>query len=69
MRHADSKVTLEHYAHIVGEAERVASEKFSVRSDRTSTDWSQTPNWSQLPQLRPHEERTWRKRKGVERTG
>ncbi len=31
MRHADSKVTLEHYAHIVGDAERVASEKFSQR--------------------------------------
>ncbi len=29
MRHADSNVTLEHYAHIVGDAERVASEKFS----------------------------------------
>lgn len=31
MRHADSKVTLEHYAHIVGDAERVAFEKFSQR--------------------------------------
>jgi integrase len=31
MRHADSRVTLEHYAHIVGDAERVASEKFSQR--------------------------------------
>lgn len=31
MRHADSNVTLEHYAHIVGDAERVASEKFSRR--------------------------------------
>ena len=31
MRHADSHVTLEHYAHIVGDAERVASEKFSQR--------------------------------------
>jgi integrase len=31
MRHADSTVTLEHYAHIVGDAERVASEKFSQR--------------------------------------
>jgi hypothetical protein len=29
MRHADSNVTLEHYAHIVGDAERIASEKFS----------------------------------------
>ena len=31
MRHADSNVTLEHYAHILGDAERVASEKFSQR--------------------------------------
>jgi integrase len=31
MRHADSSVTLEHYAHILGDAERVASEKFSQR--------------------------------------
>jgi integrase len=31
MRHADSNVTLEHYAHIVGDAERVASEKFFQR--------------------------------------
>ena len=31
MRHADSNVTLEHYAHILGDAERIASEKFSQR--------------------------------------
>jgi len=31
MRHADSNVTLAHYAHIVGDAERVTSEKFSQR--------------------------------------
>jgi hypothetical protein len=31
MRHADSRVKLEHYAHIVGDAERVATEKFSQR--------------------------------------
>src|SRR5260370_25001801 len=37
-------------------------------SDRTSLNWSQTPNWSQLPQLKPREERTWRKRVGVEPT-
>jgi integrase len=29
MRHADSKVTLDHYAHIVGNAERLASERLS----------------------------------------
>jgi hypothetical protein len=31
MRHGDSKVTLDHYAHIVGDAERVASERLSVK--------------------------------------
>ena len=31
MRHGDSKVTLEHYAHIVGNAERVASERLSSK--------------------------------------
>ena len=31
LRHSDSKVTLEHYAHIAGDAERLASEKFSQR--------------------------------------
>jgi integrase len=29
MRHGDSKVTLDHYAHIIGDAERVASERLS----------------------------------------
>jgi len=37
MRHADSHVTLEHYAHIVGDAERVASEKFSQRIGQNIT--------------------------------
>jgi integrase len=37
MRHADSKVTLEHYAHIVGDAERVASEKYSQRIGQNIT--------------------------------
>jgi len=37
MRHADSNVTLEHYAHIVGDAERVASEKFSLRIGQNIT--------------------------------
>ena len=31
MRHGDSKVTLDHYAHIVGDAERVASERLSSK--------------------------------------
>ena len=31
MHDSDSRVTLEHYAHIVGDAERVASENFSKR--------------------------------------
>ena len=37
-------------------------------SGGTLLNWSQTPNWSQLQQLRPREERTWRKRVGVEPT-
>lgn len=37
MRHADSKVTLEHYAHVIGDAERVASEKFSQRIGQNIT--------------------------------
>jgi len=31
MRHGDPKVTLEHYAHIIGNAERVASERLSSK--------------------------------------
>jgi hypothetical protein len=31
MRHGGSKVTLDHYAHIIGDAERTASELFSRR--------------------------------------
>ena len=37
MRHADSNVTLDRYAHIVGDAERVASEKFSQRIGKNIT--------------------------------
>jgi integrase len=37
MRHADSKVALEHYAHVIGDAERVASEKFSRRIGQNIT--------------------------------
>ncbi len=37
-------------------------------SGRTSLNWSQTPNWSQLQQLKRRKERTWRKRVGVEPT-
>ncbi len=43
MRHADSNVTLEHYAHIVGDAERVASEKFSQRIGRNITELESDP--------------------------
>src|SRR5260370_39467267 len=35
---------------------------------RTSLNWSQTSNWSQLQQLKRRKERTWRKRVGVEPT-
>jgi integrase len=31
MRHGDAKVTLNHYAHVLADAERLASEKFSQR--------------------------------------
>ena len=34
MRHVDSNVTLEHYAHFIGDAERIASEKLSQRIGR-----------------------------------
>src|SRR6267143_3150653 len=37
-------------------------------SGRTSLNWSQTPNWSQLQQLKRRKERAWRKRVGVEPT-
>src|SRR3984893_8308051 len=43
MRHADSKVTLEHYAHIVGDTERVASEKFSQRIGRNINELESDP--------------------------
>jgi Phage integrase family len=68
VRHADPNVTLKHYAHIFGDTERVVSESFLSGLDRASTNWSQLPNWSHLPQLRPREKRTWRKRVGVEPT-
>lgn len=42
MRHADSNVTLEHYAHIIGDAERVASEKFSQRIGQNITQLEST---------------------------
>jgi hypothetical protein len=68
MRHADSNVTLEHYGHIVGDAERVASEKFSQRIGQNIAQLESDPNWRQLPQLRPRKKRTWRRRVGVEPT-
>ena len=43
MRHGDSNVTLEHYAHIVGDAERVASEKFSQRIGQNITQLESEP--------------------------
>ena len=43
MRHADSKVTLEHYAHVIGDAERVASEKFSQRIGQNITQLESDP--------------------------
>jgi len=43
MRHADSNVALEHYAHIAGDAERVASEKFSQRIGQSITQLESDP--------------------------
>jgi integrase len=43
MRHADSKVTLEHYAHIAGDAERAATEKFSQRIGQNITQLESEP--------------------------
>ncbi len=43
MRHADSNVTLKHYAHIVGDAERVATEKFSQRIGQNITQLQSDP--------------------------
>jgi hypothetical protein len=43
MRHADSNVTLEDYAHIVGDAERAASEKFSQRIGQNLTQLESDP--------------------------
>ena len=69
MRHADSKVTLDHYAHIVGDTERVASEKFSQRIGQNITKLeSDPPIGVKLQILSPHKQRAWRKRVGVEPT-
>ncbi len=43
MRHADSNVTLGHYAHFLGDAERVASEKFSRRIGQNITQLESEP--------------------------
>jgi hypothetical protein len=50
-RHADSKVTLEHYAHVIGDAERVASEKFSQRIGRNINELESDPQLESEPQL------------------
>jgi hypothetical protein len=42
-RHGDSKVTLEHYAHVIGETERFASEKFSQRIGQNITQLESDP--------------------------
>jgi integrase len=49
-RHADSNGTLDHYAHIVGDAERVVSEKFSQRIGQNLTQLESTP------ELRPRKQ-------------
>ena len=42
MRHADSKVTVDHYAHIVGDRERFASERLSQRIGQNITQLEST---------------------------
>jgi integrase len=44
MRHGDSKVTLDHYAHVIGETERFASEKFSQRIGQNITQLESDSN-------------------------
>jgi integrase len=52
MRHADSNVTLEHYAHIVGDAERVAAEKFSQRIGKNIDQLESTPQLESKPSVK-----------------
>ena len=42
-RHADSKVTLEHYAHILSDSERVASERLSRKIEAQESDSNSGP--------------------------
>jgi integrase len=49
MRHGDSKVTLEHYAHVIGETERFASEKFSQRIGQNITQLESDPELESTP--------------------
>jgi len=44
MRHGDSKITLEHYAHVIGETERFTSEKFSQRIGQNITQLESDSN-------------------------
>ena len=52
MRHGDSQVTLNHYAHIIGNAERVASKTYPVklRPNGSQNQWSQ-PRLRQLANI------------------
>ena len=50
MRHGGAKVTLDHYAHIIGDSERVASEQFSRRIGaqlEVDSELESGSNWSQ----------------------
>lgn len=50
MRHGGAKVTLDHYAHIIGDSERVASEQFSRRIGaqlELDSELESGSNWSQ----------------------
>jgi hypothetical protein len=52
MRYGDSQVTLNHYAHIIGNAERVASKTYPVklRPNGSQNQWSQ-PRLRQLANI------------------
>jgi hypothetical protein len=63
MRHADSRVTLEHYAHIVGDIVRIA---FSERIGQNITQSESDTELESTSAVKTRNERTWQKRVRVE---
>jgi integrase len=49
MRHGGSKVTLDHYAHIIGTSERDAAEKFSNRIEKNLIQLESTAEMESNP--------------------